>query len=102
MQTHVRRKLEIIVEAPILRLVEEALADAGVHVFTVLEGAEGRGLSGRWNDAHMATGLDQRLVIAVASREAIDRAAETVAHLFERYPGVMFFSDVEVVRPERF
>lgn len=99
---HVRRKLEIIVEAPILRLVEDALTEAGVHVFTVLEGSEGRGLSGRWNDAHMATGLDQRLVIAVAQRAAIDAAAATIARLFERYPGVMFASDVEVYRPERF
>lgn len=102
MATHVRKKLEVIVEAPILRLVEEALAAAGIHVFTVLEGREGRGLAGRWDDANLADGMDQRMIVAVAAPEAIAATVAALAILFARYPGVMFTSDVEVFRPERF
>ncbi|MDX2235259.1 MAG: hypothetical protein NW200_12245 [Hyphomonadaceae bacterium] len=102
MQTHTLRKVEIIVEAPILRQVEDCLADAGIHVFTVLEGREGRGLAGRWNDAHLADGMDQVMIVAVAPAATVAVAAAEIARLFQRYPGVMFFSDVEVIRPERF
>ncbi len=102
MKTHTLRKVEIIIEAPILRQVEALLAASGIHVFTVLEAREGRGIAGRWNDAHMVDGMDQRMVVAVAPPESVAQAAEAIAQLFERYPGVMFFSDVEVIRPERF
>jgi nitrogen regulatory protein PII len=100
--THTRTRLEIIVEAPILRRVEQVLSEAGVHVFTVLEGREGRGLAGRWEDAAVADALDQRLIIAVAPQPAAEAAMAALAKLFERYPGVVFASEVQVLRAERF
>jgi nitrogen regulatory protein PII len=102
MQTHKRRKLELIVEAAILKRTEAILAECGVHVFTVLDGREGRGLAGRWNDENVADALEQRLIIAVATHEAAEKVVARMADLFLRYPGVIYMSDVDVLRAERF
>lgn len=102
MQTHKRKKLEILVEAPILKRVEEILEACGVHVFSVFDGREGRGLSGRWTDQSVADALDQRLVLAVTTDEVAEKVFERLALLFQRYPGVILASDVEVMRADRF
>lgn len=98
MQTHARKKLEIIVEAAALKRAEQILIEAGVHVFTVLVGYESRGLSDRWEDP----ALEQRLIVAVTTADIAERVAERLVDLFKRYPGVLFTSDVEVLRAERF
>jgi nitrogen regulatory protein PII len=102
MQTHRRRKIELIVESAILKRTEAVLIECGVHVFTVLDGREGRGLSGRWEDENVADALEQRLIIAVTTAEAAEKVFARMAELFTRYPGVMYASDVEVLRAERF
>ncbi len=102
MQTHRRRRLEIIIEAPILKRVEALLDACGVHVFTVLEAREGRGLSGRWDDQSLAVGMDQRVVIAVTTEEVAEKVLAGMAEIFLRYPGVIYASDVDVLRAERF
>lgn len=102
MQTHARKKLEILVESPILKRVEEILDACGVHVFSVFDGREGRGLSGRWTDASIADALDQRLVWAVTTAEIADTVVARLTALFARYPGVVVISDVTILRAERF
>lgn len=102
MAMHTRKKLEILVEAPILKTVEGILDAAGVHVFAVFDGREGRGLSGRWTDQSVADALDQRLVWCVTTEEVAEKVIERLTQLFERYPGVVVLSDVEVLRADRF
>jgi hypothetical protein len=102
MQTHQRKKLEILVEGPILKKVEEILEACGVHVFSVFDGREGRGLSGRWTDQSVADALDQRLVWAIMAEDVAEAVVARLAALFQRYPGVVVVSDVSVLRAERF
>lgn len=102
MQTHSRKKLEILVEAPILKKVEDILDACGVHVFSVFDGREGRGLSGRWTDQNVADALDQRLVWAIMGEDVAEAVVSRLATLFQRFPGVVVVSDVAVLRAERF
>jgi nitrogen regulatory protein PII len=102
MQTHRRRKLEIIVESAILKRTEAILTECGVHVFTVLDGSEGRGLAGRWEDENVADALEQRMIVAVTTTEADEKVFARMAEIFARYPGVIYASDVDVLRAERF
>lgn len=102
MQTYRRRKLEIIVESAILKRTEAVLTECGVHVFTVLDGREGRGLAGRWEDENVADALEQRMIVAVTTAEAAEKVFIRMAEIFARYPGVIYASDVDVLRAERF
>ncbi|MBU6373691.1 MAG: hypothetical protein KJS97_13275 [Alphaproteobacteria bacterium] len=102
MQTHRRRKIEIIVESAILKRTEALLTECGVHVFTVLDGREGRGLAGRWEDENVADALEQRMIVAVTTAEVAEKVFARMAEIFARYPGVIYASDVDVLRAERF
>lgn len=100
MQTHRRKKIEMIVEAPLLRRAEEILEASGVRVYTVFDGREGQGLSAQ--AVQSAEPADQRLIVAIATDEAAEAVFTAMAGLFKRYPGVIWSSDVEVMRAERF
>lgn len=101
MQTYTRKKLEILIEAPLLKRAEEVLGELGVAVFTVFDGREGRGLHAGGRAAGVME-LEQRLIIAITSPETAEKAFLRFGELFQRYPGVIFASDVEVLRAERF
>lgn len=102
MQTHPRKRLEIWIEAPLLKRTEDILEKAGVSVFAVFDGREGKGLSGAWSDAGLKDVHDMRLVAAIMSEAAAETVCAQMAGLFQRYPGVVVLSDVQVMRAERF
>lgn len=102
MQTHSRKRLEIWIEAPLLKRAEDILEKAGVSVFAVFDGREGKGLSGAWSDAGLKDVHDMRLIAAIMSDEAAEAVCLEMAALFARYPGIVVLSDVQVMRAERF
>ena len=102
MKTVRRRKLEIIAEAPVLSRIEEILREQGVRGWSVFVGSEGRGGSGDWHAAGLSSAEEKRLIIALTTNEAADRVLEKLSEFFDDYPGIVFASDVDVLRPERF
>ncbi|MCR5876128.1 DUF190 domain-containing protein [Phenylobacterium sp. J426] len=102
MQTTGRKKLEIIIEATVLRRVEQFLDEAGVRGWTVLPSIEGHGSHGDWSSGDFTPGQERRLIVAVATSDVAQRALDRLASFFADYPGIVFLSDVEVLRPERF
>ncbi|MBW0152604.1 P-II family nitrogen regulator [Phenylobacterium sp.] len=102
MQLSKRKKLEIIVEAPVLRRVETFLAEAGVRGWTVLPSLAGAGDSGEWRSGDFTPGQEKRLIFALVTTEVADRVLARLADFFADYPGVVAVSDVEVMRGEKF
>ena len=102
MQLTRRKKLEIIVEAPVLRRVEGFLSEAGVRGWTVLPSLAGAGDSGEWRSGDFTPGQEKRLILALVSSEVAEKVLERLADFFADYPGVVAVSDVEVLRGEKF
>lgn len=102
MQLTRRKKLEIIVEAPVLRRVEGFLSEAGVRGWTVLPSLAGAGDSGEWRSGDFTPGQEKRLILALVSGEVAEKVLERLADFFADYPGVVAVSDVEVLRGEKF
>ncbi len=102
MNTTARTKLEIVVEAPVLRRVEELLAEAGVRGFSVFAGLEGAGDGGGWRREGLSGAQDKRLIWTIMSADTAERVLERLAEFFQDYPGVVCVSDVRVLRGERF
>ena len=102
MRTTSRKKLEIIVEGPVLRRVEAFLEEAGVRGWTVLPSLKGHGSGGEWTSGDFTPGQEKRLIMAVASAEAADLVLERLGRFFADYPGIVMVTDVEVLRAERF
>lgn len=101
MNTHRRKKLELLIEGALQTRAEAILKEVGVQVFTVLDGRESRGIHA-WSDDGVMDGLDHRYIVAVTTEACAAQAFERFAVLFQRYPGVIFSSDVEVLRGEKF
>ena len=102
MHTTSRKKLEIIVEAPVLRRVEVFLEEAGVRGWTVLPSVKGHGSGSEWTSGDFTPGQEKRLIFAVATAEVADRVLERLGRFFQDYPGIVVVTDVEVLRAERF
>jgi PII-like signaling protein len=100
MPTVARKKLEVIIEEPILRRLEAILAEEGVRGWSVFRSVEGSGSHGEWRSGFAAT--EKRLVWAVTNAETAERVMTRLLPFLDDYPGVVCVSDVGVLRPERF
>lgn len=98
----VRKKLIAIVEASHLRRLIDLLTECGVTGFTVVDAREGRGLEGEWHRQDFADAVEKKLVHLITNEETAERVFEAAEPFFERFPGIIYGHDVEVVRGERF
>lgn len=100
---HRLKKIEIVLLAEDLALVEDLLKAAGVGGWTMIRDVAGMGHGGFhqgktiFNDR---SGLV--MFVGVAEQKVIADVARGLARLFERRPGVTFLSDVEVMRSDYF
>ncbi len=101
MPTVARKKLEIVVEAPVLRRLEAILSEEGVRGWSVFRSTEGAGSHGEWRSDFPAV-QEKRLVWAVTSADTAERVLQRILPFLEDYPGVVCVSDVGVLRPDRF
>lgn len=100
---HSVKKIEIIVHGSEEHFVRELLESSGSNGYTVIRDVAGRGAHGYHEGRLLFNDQDSLvLFLAVASPQTIHRAASGLKPLFERQSGVMFVSDVQVVRLGRF
>ncbi len=103
MQTHSAKRVEIIIEAPMQRRLEDALERAGVSGYTVLPVMGGNGRSGRWSrDGQVSSAGGLIAVICIVAEDRKDQLLDAAFGVLERHIGVVSITDCEVVRAERF
>jgi nitrogen regulatory protein PII len=103
MQTHQAKRVEIIIEAPMQRRLEDALMRAGVTGYTILPVMGGNGSSGPWSregQVGRAGGLIAVVCIVVPPKK--DALLEAIFGVLARHVGLVSVSDCEVLRAERF
>lgn len=97
-----RRKIEILVDAPLVRRVVAAAEAAGVTGYTLLPTLGGSGNRGRWSDDQV-TGAEAKVMFVTITNELkADALTDALAPLLESHGFLLVFSDVEVVRAEKF
>lgn len=101
-ETHPRTKIEIIVDHPHLPDVTAILEGRAVRGYSVFESLSGKGSRGAWVQAHLTDADDRLLIVVVTSSETADLVLGDLDELFEEIPGVVFVSDVRVLRTDRF
>ena len=98
-----RKRIEIVVEAAILRAIRRCLDEQGVTGYTVLPVKGGRGEAGEWSrEGQISMAGEMSMVICLTSDERADAVIEAALPLLRRGLGVISVSDVGVVRSERF
>lgn len=97
-----RRRIEVLVDAPLARRVEEAARAADIAGWTMLPTLEGEGRSGHWSDDQLSGAQAKRLFLSVTSAEKADAFTDAIAPLLDSHGLVLLLSDVDVVRGARF
>lgn len=103
LRLHRLKKIEIVLLAEDLGLVEDLLKAAGVGGWTMIRDVAGMGHSG-FHQGKTIFNDQSGLVmfVGVAEEKVIVDVARGLARLFEKRPGVTFLSDVEVMRSDYF
>jgi nitrogen regulatory protein PII len=97
-----KKKIEVIIEQPASRIISDLLDRHGAHGYTVLPCLTGRGTSGRWELSHVTDARQQVMFVAVLAADRSDAIIAELTAVLSDFHGVVFVSDVEVVRSERF
>jgi len=103
METFQKKRIEIMVESPLMSRVITILDDLGVSGYTVMPAIAGRGKDGSWHrDGQVGRvgSVVQILCIVDESRE--QDVLEPLFRLVSRQIGIVTVSDVRVVRSNNF
>jgi PII-like signaling protein len=103
MKTFTKKRIDIMVEAPLMKRVIDLLDQQGVNGYTVLPALAGRGHDGVWH----RDGLVGRVgavvqIFCIIDEGKIDEVLEPLFRLVSRQIGIVTVSDVQVIRPEHF
>lgn len=99
--TFTRKRIDILVDAPLCDWLVEQAAAAGIVHHSILPVESGLGRGGAWRDEGFGT-VAKRMFVALTNTEKTDALLERIALDIERYGLVVAVQDVQVVRGERF
>ena len=103
MQTHSKKRIDIIIEMPLLRRITERFDKAGVSGYSVLPVVAGRGKTGAWSAGGQVSDVGQMAaIICIVDAGKTDAVLDEVFAVVKKQIGFVTLSDVAVVRPERF
>lgn len=103
MQTHPKKRIEIVVEYPALRRLLDRLDRSQVTGYTVIPALAGRGHDGPWSSEGLAGDAGRMMmVICVTDPARLDSVLEEVYAVVARHIGIVTVSDVQVIRSDHF
>lgn len=103
MQTHTKKRIEILIEAPAVRRIEAQLDHPAVSGYTIMPVIGGRGRDGHWSaDGQIGTAGQMAVFICIVDAAHADAALEAIFAVVSHQIGLVSVSDVEVLRPDRF
>lgn len=103
MKTYPKKRIDIMVEAPLMQKVLNLLDQQGVSGYTVLPVLAGRGKDGAWHrDGVVGRAGALVMIFCILDEARIDEVLQPLFKLVSRQIGVVTVADVQVIRPEHF
>ncbi|WP_439155485.1 P-II family nitrogen regulator [Yoonia sp.] len=102
MDTHIAKRVEIVIEAPLERRLAQVLNDAGVTGYTILPVLGGSGRSGKWTREGQVGRAGMVAFVCLIRPERLDGLLEAAFSVVEKHIGVVSITDAHVLRAERF
>ena len=100
---HQKKRLDIIVEAPLMRTIIGKLDRARVPGYSVLPIIEGRGLDNSWSsDGQIADTTNMVAILCFLDASQADGVMDAVFSVIKDRIGFVTISDVYMVRSNRF
>ena len=103
MQTFAKKRIDIVIEAPMLRRLLELLDRLDVTGYTVTPAIAGRGRGGSWQrDATVGEAGRMIAVFCIVDSARAEEILRLVFDLVSAQIGIVTVADVHVVRPDHF
>jgi PII-like signaling protein len=93
-----RKKIEVMVDAPLVRRLIEIADGAGIRAHTLLPAISGAGSHGRWSDDQLSGAESKVMFVVITSNEKASAFIDALAPLLDDYRLMLIASDVQVVR----
>ena len=97
-----KKKVEMVVEAARARQLLQAIEKIGATGYTVVPNVSGMGHQGRRGDDGVLGVFDNVLIIVITTEEIAMQVIERCQALLENYAGIIYVSDVDVIRDDHF
>lgn len=103
MKTFPKKRIDIMVEAPLMSRMLALLDQQGVTGYTVLQAYAGRGKDGSWHrDGMVGRAGAVVQIFCIVDEARVDAVLEPVFQLVSKQIGIVTVSDVQVIRAEHF
>lgn len=99
---HRRRKIEIIIEAPLSRAVVAWLGELGIKGYSMIPRVSGGGAHGERSTDDVTRVFENVMILAIAPEAQARQVLEDFHRRFANATGIVYLSDVEVARPDHF
>jgi PII-like signaling protein len=103
MDMHVKKRLELIIERPAYKRACRVLVEAGATGYTVLPALAGYGGGNKWErGTDLSASNDMVVISSIMDQKIVNACTDALSKLLGSHIGVLSFSDVTVMRPDRF
>lgn len=101
--TAIKKRIEVLVDAPLLRKIRSIAEECGLSGYTVIPTLEGSGHGGRWFDERVTGGAGSKVIfLTITGEEKAQAFIDALTPLLEPYSLIVTRSDVEVIRSGKF
>lgn len=97
-----RRRVEVLVDAPLAPRIIEYGRAVGVTGYTLLPTLSGQGAYGAWSDDLLSGAQHKVMYVAVMSEERAAKLIERLAPILESHSLLVMNSAVSVIRAEKY
>ena len=98
-----RRKVEILVDTPLLRQIRKLAEEAGVSGYTLYPTVGGEGGQGRWQDDQVTGGAGSKILFStILDEDHAEALLDKLNPLLDEFGLIVTLSNVEVIRANRF
>ena len=102
MQTHPKKKVEVIVEIAFAKRLQDTIEALGAKGYTVIPNLRGKGKWGERAKTGVFGVFETVMIVVVTGEETAHKILEAVRELTKQGIGIAYMSDVEVMREEHF
>ena len=102
MQTHPKKKVEVIVEIALAKRLQDTIDALGAKGYSVIPNLRGKGKWGERANTGVFGVFENVMIVVITGEETAHRILEAVRDLTDKGIAIAYMSDVEVMREEHF
>ena len=101
-ETVQRKRIEILVDTPLIPKIIKLVKDVDISGWSVIKIISGGNREGRWDHDEVTGAASKSIVLMIANQEKANRLTDKIAPMLESHGLLITVGNVEVVRGDRF